>query len=114
MGFEMGCQWANHSRAIRGAAVPCGESTGVYSEDGVFRWCTTAAHNQARRLAWLAGSFESSRRPRLPGGSPQVDKVGFQGVYQVRLPCLRSTSRAHWVDLVQGFKVDQVHCSRGK
>ena len=38
-----------------------------------------------------------------------MDKVGFQGVYQVRHPCLRSTSRAHWVDLVQGFKVDQVH-----
>ena len=65
----MGCQSANHSRAIRGAAVPCGESPCVFSEDGGFRWCTTAAHNPARRLAWLAGSFGNSRRPRLPGGS---------------------------------------------
>ena len=69
MGFEMGCQWANRSRAIRGAAVPCGESPGVSSEDGGFRWCTTAAHNPARRLARLAGSYGNSRRPCLPGGS---------------------------------------------
>ena len=67
-GCDLGCQRANHSRAIRGAAVPCGETLGVFSEDGGFRWCTTAAHNQARRLAWLAGSFGNSRRPRLPGG----------------------------------------------
>ena len=64
-GCDLGCQRANHSRAIRGAAVPCGESLGVFSEDGGFRWCTTAAHNQARRLAWLAGSFGNSRRATL-------------------------------------------------
>ena len=62
MGFEMGCQWANHSRAICGAAVPCGETLGVSFWNEGFRWCTTAAHNQARRLAWLAGSFGT------PGG----------------------------------------------
>ena len=34
MGFEMGCQRANHSREIRSAVVPCGESPGIYPEDG--------------------------------------------------------------------------------
>ena len=64
----MGCQRANHSRAIRGAAVPCGERPSVESVSFWFCWCTTA-HNPARRLARLAGSFGNSRRPRLPGGS---------------------------------------------
>ena len=119
MGFEMGCQKANHSRAIRGAAVPCGESPGVFSEDGVFRWCTTAAHNPARRLAGLAGSFGGSRRPRLPGNvappaqkklrSLTMDLVRLYGVYQVHLPCLRSPFGAYPVDLVQALKVDLVH-----
>ena len=65
----MGCKRANHSRAIRGAAVPCGERIGISFWNEGFWWCTTAAHNQARRLAGLAGSFGNSRRPRLPGGS---------------------------------------------
>ena len=86
-GCDLGCQRANHSRAIRGAAVPCGESLGVFSEDGGFRWCTTAAHNQARRLAWLAGSFGNSRRPRLPGGGLSAPNSGH-GI--VVAPCTTS------------------------
>ena len=31
-GCDLGCQRANHSRAIRGAAVPCGETLVIYSK----------------------------------------------------------------------------------
>ena len=39
----------------------------------------------------------------------RVDEVGFQGVDLVHIPCLRSSSGAHPVDLVRHLKVDLVH-----
>ena len=62
-------------------------------QSSVFRWCTTAAHNQARRLAWLAGSFGNSRRPRLHGGSIEERRVRAGGRYSARPPPPATTLR---------------------
>ena len=55
---------------------------------------TTAAHNPVRRLAWLAGSFGGSWRPRLPGNVA---------------PPAQKKLRPLPVDLVHPVKSSQVH-----
>ena len=62
---------ATHRRAIRGAAAHCGSDLRTIGTEVGQCWGTSAAHNQARRIAKLGASFGSSHRLRLPRFGPE-------------------------------------------
>ena len=71
--------WATHRRAIRGAAAHCGSDLRtIWTEVGQC-WGTSAAHNQARRIAKLGASFGSSHRLRLPEFGQEKTDIRAEG-----------------------------------